>query len=136
MEKRRMEGGRAKHIRETGEEEIAWMKESMKEGRCESGEVKEGREEGRVRTGGYVDDALVDHVLLVLREADKAGGDAPHHNGPADAKQAPFFNLSLSLSLPVSPALRGRKRTTTATDAKKQRDSHVDPVDKGALVCE
>ena len=37
MEKRRMEGGRAKHIRETGEEEITWMKESMKEGRCESG---------------------------------------------------------------------------------------------------
>jgi hypothetical protein len=95
MEKRRMEGGRAKHIRETGEEEIAWMKESMKEGRCE-------REEGRVRTGGYVDDALVDHVLLVLREADKAGGDAPHHNGPADAKQAPFFNLSLSLSASLS----------------------------------
>lgn len=64
-----------------------------------------------------MDDALVDHVLLVLREADKAGGDAPHHNGPADAKQAPFFNLALSLH--ASPALRGRKRTTTANGREK-----------------
>jgi hypothetical protein len=68
-----------------------------------------GLEEGRGRKGGYVDDALVDHVLLVLRKADKASGDAPHHDGPADAKQTPF-----NLSLHVSPALWGRRSRTTA----------------------
>lgn len=81
-----------------------------------------------------MDDALVDHVVLVLREADKAGGDAPHDNGPADAKQAPFsISLSLCMPLRLLGGERGRRRQT---DAKKQRDSHVDPVDKGALVCE